>query len=83
MSMKHFLRVLIDLFIFLVISSRFSVKCGVKNAKGIHIRTGEDKISEWTIVIEPVFCNDKDVGKSCNRMFFLIYLAHKSFLYFP
>lgn len=45
-------------------SSRFSVRCGPSNAKGIHIREGVlKKPYEYNVNIEPKFFNETEAGK--------------------
>lgn len=42
----------------------FSVRVGNNNAKGIHLRDGvQRKFIDFNVNIEPVYFNDKEVGK--------------------
>lgn len=56
---------LINTSIFNHASSRFNIKVGPQNAKGIHLRKGVlIKPEEFAVTVQPVYANDLDYGKS-------------------
>lgn len=49
---------------------KFIISCGVEGNKGIHIRNAsENKTQEYSVTVEPIFLNNRDVGKSFNSYF--------------
>lgn len=56
--LRHFWT-LIEKSVFLFCS--FAIKVGIAKTKGIHIREGNQKPREYSVNIEPIFLNDKDV----------------------
>lgn len=49
---------------------KFIITCGNEGEKGIHIRNAsENQIIKSSVIVEPVFLNEGDIGKSFNQLF--------------
>ena len=65
---------------------RFSISCGVNNAKGIHLRSGLiDRPKDIAIVVEPIFLDSENIEPSRKIDFNLklSLVSEASWVHFP
>lgn len=65
---------------------RFSIACGVNNAKGIFLRSGVvDRAKDYAVVVEPIFMDNENIDPSrkINFNLKLSLVSDASWVHFP